>query len=446
MEALYKILFEVRLLHEYYLTDADTSTIFELPASGRTAFLSEKFRQSERSISSDIHWIIPDRALQMASNHHLRLLPTYSGFKVAIKVNALELPGNLTAYQPKSPLPAEFYLPVALLKRSHEIDSITASKTKRNLPSYWFFTNTNINGVKQHPWLTTPIETYNSSAIYEQGELAVGVPTFPANEIKSFFLNSLNIEQWISVPDGRYATDADRMVLKPDFVWRFSKSDGITDASFSLTNAAGDTIVKKDISTTGNFFENVPVSIDVRLINTIPDHPLNNNLIYTLSVTGNNGYVKNIKVIFFRELTINPNDLWGIVCIASKPGNSNFELLDSTNLLITRKNPDGTLHTPHPIFEIWVKSSLAYWRYKSNESTLQIIQNKHLNHCDLQAGILTTKLPKNISYTPTTFRNPDNTPHYLPNPPRYLPLRNENGKLFADIMVSNSIDMFPLGP
>jgi hypothetical protein len=135
-----------------------------------------------------------------------------------------------------------------------------------------------------------------------------------------------------------------------------------------------------------------------------------------------------------------------MLCIANKSANSAFQLTDASNRLITRRNNDGTINTLHPVFEIWIKSSFPYWRYKSNELLWKITSNKHLNHCNLQAGVLTTLLPRNISYTPTTFKNPDNTPHYIPNPARYLSLKTEGRKLFADVLVHHSPDLFPLGP
>src|SRR6476619_2596672 len=87
MAVIYKILFEVRVLHEYYLTQADGQSIFNLANQvDRIEFIKNRFLQDDRSINSELSFNLPDPLKKIFDNYHLRLLPVYSGCKVAIEV------------------------------------------------------------------------------------------------------------------------------------------------------------------------------------------------------------------------------------------------------------------------------------------------------------------------------------------------------------------------
>ena len=87
MPAIYKILFEVRVLHEYYLTQADGQSIFNLAnQNDRIDFIKNRFLQDDRSINSELSFTLPDSLKKIFDDYHLSLLPIYSGCKVAVEV------------------------------------------------------------------------------------------------------------------------------------------------------------------------------------------------------------------------------------------------------------------------------------------------------------------------------------------------------------------------
>src|SRR2546421_6484359 len=105
MLTIYKILFEVRLSHEFYLTKQDGTSIFSknLPAD-RTQFMKDFFENNQRSINSDISYSVPDASSRFFLDHKLKILRTYSGFKMGIEVTRM-LDGVQTAFEPVVPLP-----------------------------------------------------------------------------------------------------------------------------------------------------------------------------------------------------------------------------------------------------------------------------------------------------------------------------------------------------
>lgn len=442
MSTIYKILFEVRLLHEFYCTNHDGAVIFDLPPAGRTAFLQERFGRDDRNIGTDLEWKIPEEAAAIYKDHRLRLLKTYSGFKVAIAVKPVALPAALTGFIPLATLPDEFSLPVLMTRKGLDIDLVTGSRMVRNLSSSYYFTNENMQGNRIMPYLSERIPAFDGAYTYEQGELA----RFGANTIRSFYTDETDTAQWLTLPPGGYAGEKDRILIKPDFYYTFSKEDNINNASFVLKDSTSAVIETVNAKIATGIFTRRPVSFDLRKIkNTIPETAPGTDLLYTLEVTGNGGFSRTHKVVFLRDINTNLRDVWGLVHIKNRVTNSAFDLTEpGNNRIITRLNADRTVNTPHPVFELWIKSRQPFWRY-INDKGKDIANGLFPEFLLDNNGKPYTKIPKVLSYTPTLFRKADTTLDYMPNPKLFSELKKEGKRIFADIMVPES-DMFPLGP
>lgn len=441
MSTIYKILFEVRLLHEFYCTNYDGAVVFDLPAPGRTAFLQDRFARNERNIGADLDWKIPGEATGLYNNHRLRLLKTYSGFKVAIAVKPVALPGSLTGFIPVAPLPEAFSLPVLMMRKGKDIDLVTGSRMVSQLSAAYYFTNENLQGGRTFPWLAEAIAPFNGAYPYEQGELA----RFGASTIRSFYTDETDTAQWLTLPAGGYVGETDRMLLKPDFYYTFRKEDNVNDASFVLKDSTNAVIETVNARTATGVFTRRPVSFDLRKLRTLPETTPGNDLLYTLEVTGNGGFNRKHKVVFLRDLETNIRDVWGAVQVKNRVTNAAFQLTEpGNNRIITRLNADRTVNTPHPVFELWIRSRVPFWRYINDKG--KDIKNGLFPEFLLDnSGKPFTKIPRVLSYTPVLFRKADTTLDYLPNPKLFAELKKEGARVFADIMVPES-DMFPLGP
>jgi hypothetical protein len=440
MDILYKILFEVRLLHEFYLTNSNGVSIFNGNPQQRTDFLRERFSRDERNIGSDLFYQVPEPAAITFRNLHLRLLPTYAGFKVAVEVKQVALPGPLIGFQPLVPLPDNLCLPIQILRKGHDVDQVTNTRMLRNISSAFYFSNENIPGAKTHPFLTENITPFIFGFPYEQGQLALHGPS----DVRSFFIDELDTDQWLPIttpaPSGGYASENDRLLVKPDFYYSFLPGDDINEATFKLkdnTNALVATINAKNA--TGNF-QRVALSFDVLKLNTIPENPAAANLVYTLEVTGNGGYNKTHRLIFLRDISSDIRNTWGLVNICNKTADAQFQLTDAAGRLMTRLNPDNTVNTAPPIFEIWVKSRLPFWRYSNDNPSFELQAAPHIGLLRKEGKKLISLQPYALSYTPTLMGIA-----YRPNPKLFDTLKTEGRRVYADITVPES-EMFPLGP
>jgi hypothetical protein len=118
MKLIYKTLFEVKILHEFYQTEKAGNTIFDLDLQeNRMSFLKEKFYSLSKNINSDLQFIVPESAKSLFKDYFLKLIPSYSGFKVLCSVKAKLNPSGITSYEPIQKLPDDLLLPVLLLKK-----------------------------------------------------------------------------------------------------------------------------------------------------------------------------------------------------------------------------------------------------------------------------------------------------------------------------------------
>lgn len=441
MSVVYKILFEVQVLHEFYLTNQDGGSIFTGNAAARQAFLFDRFSLEDRNINSDLVAVLPDAALATFKNYKLRLLPSYSGFKVAVGVKPVALAGNKKGYLPVVPLPDDLDLSILLLKKGPSVDLITNDPFKKPVNVARFFSNSALTGPKTFPFLSAAISAFDAGATYEQGALA----RFGANDIRSFYLDGAGNPQWLNIPAGGYTSSNDSIVSGSVLNYSFDVAANITLAQFVLLDKNSNVVRTFNLGNGTRPLRQVTLDFtdpydDVRMF---PKYPVGEDTLYTLQVTGSGGYNASHRILFYNGHS-NLRDVWGLVNLQPRVTNATFNLLHPSNRILTVRNADNSVSVPPPVFEIWAKSKLAFWRY-TNDEGLPLDNSSHPDFLQFSNGSLVSKVPRNQSYRPTLYKKPDNSLHYLPNPAPFPELRWEDRKLFADILVPES-SMFPLGP
>ena len=445
MSTIYKILFEVKLLHEYYLTETNGENIFYLNLQAdRINFLKDKYIANREDINSDIAYKVPTTFANFFRNHQLKVIPSYAGFKIAIEVKAIKMPDASITYIPKFPLADDANISILLVRKNTITDSFTNKNFSNQLNGKYYFSNENLSGVKSFPYLTNDISLFDAAINYEQGALV----KFAANDYRSFYRDDSNVINWLSFTGKGFANDNDRMLVNTNFSYTFPEAANVTIATLTIKDADGNTIKNKEgnvisvfnvSNTTG--LGKINLSIDPTTVLMIPNIIANEKCIYTLEVNGNNGYSK-IHILFFIAAEANAMESIGLVNIQPKVTNSAFNIIDNNGKLITIKLADGTINPPAPIFEINFKSRQTFWRYSNNKKN-QIQSGLHPDFLLPKNGTLITKLPRTITYIPTLFKKPDNSLHYLPNPNNDATITAENGKMYSDINVREST-LFPI--
>lgn len=440
MTTIYKILFEVQVLHEFYLTNQDNTTVFEGTAAARQVFLGDRFLKNARSISSDLRYVVPPSAQNVFNKYRLKLVTGYSGFKIGIEVKPVILGGNIKAYEPVVQLPDDLDIQVLLLRKDHSIDIYTNRRLRTNIKTAGYFSNDDIPGAKTFPFLSNPVAAFDAAAVYEQGELS----SFGANDTRAYFVDNGGADQFLPVTPGNYYNETDNLLTSPYINYTFPTANSITQASFTLKDSTNATIQTRQAGSGGNRIYTASLQFDSTKLTTTAGNTIDNTLLYTLDVTADDGYSNTHTLLFIRERGIDPKDIWGMVNIKPAPANAAFNLIDGSGLLITRRNDANVVTVPPPIFEIWVKSRLSFWRYSSMDGGV-LKTGTQPDLLFFNNGQLISDGPRSHSYYPTLYKKADSSLHYLPNPKAYEPVRVEGNRLFTEIPVPTS-EMFPLGP
>ena len=437
MDIIYKIVCEVKWMHEYYLTSEKGDTVFDLATQGdRMAFLYQQFVQDAETINSNLEFVIPESQQAIYKNGKLKIIPSYSGFKLAVKCNKKILPDGTTVYEPVVPLPPDTGIPV-MIQEKNSIGSFSNSLLKQPFNAAWYFSNQDFPPAKTFPFLSNTVPAFDGAATYEQGEIAL----FGANDVRAF-LNNGAIDPWLKLKGTGYINESDKWLVPLAFSYAFAAADNITNALFILKDA-GATEVKRITVSGSHPLKSVWLNFhtDNDSIITLPGKLPGANNIYRMEVTGSNGYQKTFSLLFADD-TMSISGYAGLINLAPNPANAAFDLVDSNGYLFTRILPDATRQPP-PVFELWMKSRLVFWQYSNNK------QKKIKLTLDTQdvladnSGVLVTKNPLSLTHSPVLVKKPDNSFQYLPNPMPGELVKTSGSKHLVNILVPES-KMFPL--
>ena len=241
MSLIYKTLFEVKLTHEYFLTNKDGSVVFSLANQpDRLQFLLGQFTDDRPSINNDLEFEFPESLLPKYEGLKIKILPCYSGFRVMARVIQKVLADNSVVYEPLIPIPADFYIRVTDINRA--VQEYSNFRISRPLPAIYFFTSLNIPATKTFPYLSAPVTNFNAANKYEQGELA----SFGPNDLRQFYQDDTGTDQWEPAGGNFFTNENDRLIVPIRFTYSFFCITNLTQASFVLKDKNG--VALKDIN------------------------------------------------------------------------------------------------------------------------------------------------------------------------------------------------------
>ena len=439
MPLVYKTLFEVKILHEFFLTEKDGKTIFELPnQADRINFLLDEYALERISITNDLQFNFPSHLQLDYKGIFLKLIPGYSGFKVLTRVNARTMPDNSLVYEPAAILPDDLNIYVLLSRNDTSIDSYTNSRIGRSLPSTYFFSNEDILNPKIFPFLTNKISPFNPAYSYEQGELA----SFGPSDIREYYKNAGG-DQWNNISGNEFANENDRFLVPLKFFYVFSNAGNVTQATFVLKDQSANTVKTITVTNTDPIKKSLLDFSDKVDLLSIPEKFSFPAILYSLEVTGNDGYART-HILSFSNTLYNIDD-WGILNIRIKATNPLFNLLAPDGFLIKRRDPLG-IWTPAPVFEIQVRSRYAYWRYINNGGKELKLFADLTDYVVKENKVLVTVKPRATTryyFLVQKFGSTDTK--YLPNPVNYDIKKLDNDRFCFDIPVPES-EIFPIVP
>lgn len=438
VSVIYKTLFKVQILHEYYLTKTDETTVFD-NLNNKESFLTDNFDKNIPSVSDDLLYELPQVIQNLFSNFHLRLLPDYTGFSVLTEVRENFLADGTIGYKPLVQLPATANLIVQLSLKNNLLDVVTDSRINKTIPGAYYFTNEDLITARKFPTLSSGIPLFDLSYTYEQGELYID----DNGKIFQFDLDE-------PVSGFGYANTRDQLLVPLQFTYSFAKADNVTHAIFELKNKKGEIVRSYEFDNelplqkiTINFRNNQSPKLDssIDTIISLPQSTVAAENIYMLNVTVNNSKTLMHTLIFWDDDT-SMNRCWAVINI--KPGvtNTDFCLYNADGTIKYSKLPDGSV-TAIPVFEVRLKSRIVYWRYINNRLG-KLKGDSGDPFLEQEGNNLVSKKPKPSAYLPTLYKDDnDNNLHYFPNPDSNGRIIVDGKKFYTDILVPES-KMFPV--
>ena len=440
MSILFKTLFEVKVLHEFYLTNPVGDTIFSIPSQqDRLQFLKDEYNAERASVNDILEFAFPETLKETYKNYNLKLMATYSGFKVGIRVTQKKIPDGSLVYEPFVPLPVKFGINVLLLKNGNAIDLITNKRMAAAIPGAYLFSNDTIAGNPTFPFLSGAVPSVLGGYDYEQGELA----SFGAGNIAGFYKDDVG-EQWNSFEGTDFVNENDRLLLPLRFYYSFPEGSNITQATFTLNNKAGETVwsFQSGSSTTMN-----KCLVDLSAMQDILTAPVAENLqdfVFQLAVNGNDGYSNTHSMVCNDSFYT--SDLWGMVSVQPKTFDTDFDLFSYDGYLKKMQDAAG-VWTDDLVFEIPVKSRFVYWRYINNKEKKLVINDPTVGlYLSEYEDKLLTKRPVSITQSFFSLKEAGGTGEkYFPNPVPGDLKKDDKDRLCYDVMVPVS-DNFPVAP
>lgn len=438
MSLIYKTIFEIKLLHEYFLTGKDGTPVFEMPTQEeRLNYLLQEFTANKEPVNAHISFGFPEHERINYESSFLKLVPSYSGCKVAMRVSRHRLADQSIVYKPLTPIGPELDIFIVLAKRTGLIDSYSSKSLYSSIPSTYFFSNENSVSARTYPFLTSNIPMYSLLHPYEQGELA----SFGTGDTREFYRDEVG-DQWHPVKATALANEGDRLLVPSQFFYTIEPGRNVTQAAWTLKDGGG-AIIKTFSVDQANPISKVFLDFaDKKSSISFSSHiPLSSSL-YTLEVVGNNGYSKVHRLLFNDEL--HDRSHWGVIHIKANPTDQAFGLFDDDGYLIKRTSPAGE-SISHRVFEIPVKSRSAYWRFiNDRDKELKLITDLE-DYLFKEGKMLLTKRPRPVSrdyFNLVKDGTLTNESKYVPNPGSYTLNKDKKDRICFDIRTPESA-LFP---
>jgi hypothetical protein len=424
----YKRLFEVRILHDYFLARPDMTSIYELNANDKIDFLNQRILHNQYRIWNYLNLIPSEETRNVMANYHIRLALLPAGFMVGIQVRPQLNGAGEEVYLPFIPLGDSIRLGFNLENKSAEFSNITNLKINNSNPAHYYFSNSNDDGSKVFPSLSLPVNNFQPGNIYETGELAIlGGIVREAREETSNPSPAL----WRPVEGSGFANEQDRIVVPKLFSYKFPSP--VNAAEFSLTKSDGSIVKSSSVSGTGTIHS---TSLNFRQTTPGPGESPENipDGLYRLEVSSD--IFSETKNIYLSDDLYRRTNIAAIV-IESGVDDPEFKVLNNDGTLVTKKKADDSID-PHPVFEIRFKRRSTYWRYRSDSGESLKTTVKTAPFLNEDNGHLVTKELRPLSFYATRFEDPavPADPGFHLPVPGATSITKEMKRLFSDVYVS----------
>jgi hypothetical protein len=166
----YKRLFELRILHDYYLIDQRGRSVFAEDDVERSARLERQIQAGRYDIGRDLGFLINETQQKKFRDYRLKLVPTPTGFYVGMQVRSEAVPGGGRRYRPFIEPPEDGYLTFGLTALNPLFGNITSMRTDMDDGLLYYFSN---EGARATGTLSSPAPEVTLGQDYQMGDIGM---------------------------------------------------------------------------------------------------------------------------------------------------------------------------------------------------------------------------------------------------------------------------------
>lgn len=217
----YRVLFEVRILHDYYLFGpepanpdapaAASKSYFDMSDLGQKARLKELLRRGRYDIQSDLDFIIGSVDRKALQDLRLRMVKTPTGFFIGVEVETITPNGRPARFAPVIKPPDGMTLTIGLVFRNRLFGAISNLRVDRDSTDIYLFSN---DGDGSGMSLSNPVGLLEAGRRYQMGDLAL----VDGDLRQASVGNDGNPAAWTPISGGGFVHQGDRR-LSVDTDW-----------------------------------------------------------------------------------------------------------------------------------------------------------------------------------------------------------------------------------
>ncbi|MBQ4818589.1 hypothetical protein [Aquimarina sp. MMG016] len=431
---IFKRLFEVHILHDYFLTTADGVSFFNKNEAEKENLITKKLDLDAYDVKNLFEIEPVGSTKQVLSNYKLVTAKTSLGFMVGVQIT-VENKLGVTLYKPNLKIDDDVNLTFSVKPSASFFKSITNISLRSSLPSIYYFTNKDkqvFDETTVPAYTSLPIS--NQAIVHEDGRLyEMGALIDFSGTIREAvqYTDGSDANHWVDIDDKRYVNDADRILLPHEFAYRFQLTQNATDVEFVLLDQSDNEI--KTITKT-----NPAEILDSVLLNFVKVDE-NDNMsddipsgFYKLKVRINGG--PEIVHSIYLNNDLYDKNYFAIIDIRMDEKDSPFSLIDNEGFLKTRIDA-ADQKIKHPVFEIRFKNRSTYWRYNKEGDFSPAEVTATSSFLDHEPEKLISQKPKALTAALVPFQNGSSL--MLPHP-RMPSIKVEKDRIFSEIFINQS--------
>lgn len=196
----YKILFEVRFLHDYYLYGVDpggdgrTKSFFAMSAKSQSARLVELLKSGQYDIRKDLDVIVGAADERLIKSLRMKFVRTATGFFLGMQVKRVVSSSGEIRFQPVISPSEDTCITIGLSIANPFFGSISNLRLDQDVDKIYYFTN---EGVHHDLSLASPISQIVPGQQYRMGDLAL-----VTGNVKQALADNIGNSHWWTAVDG----------------------------------------------------------------------------------------------------------------------------------------------------------------------------------------------------------------------------------------------------